>query len=511
MSSDSAVKVIRGLAWTMTTSLGVRAVQLGGTLALTHLLLPDMMGEVANAAVLTMTVNRFSMVGVPNYIITRKHLADGLVWHGTVIVAVVGALLIGLVVVLLPWSGPWLASFFRSPRIVQFLPGLIVSAMLVRLATIPERLLQRALRFREVSLARGASELAFSVVTLGTAFAGMGGMSIVIGNVARSLLHLVLMARLAPREDWLRPSPLRRDILQPLLAFGLPLSVTVLLSYASRSWDNLAISALFGATVAGAYNLAYNLADIPANQVGEQIIDVLTPSLSQMDLEERKRELLRSTGLSALVVFPLAVGLGAVADTLVRSLLRPEWAAVAPMLTILSSLAVVRPVGWTIGMYLSSTDRTRAGMWLSVLHVVVLFGLVIGLGRLFGPLWACAGVGASFAIHAIASVGYVARNDAIPVRAFGRSFCLPLAACVPMVGAVLGVRAGLAAIHLWIPGLNLLAEVLAGGVAYIAGALVVARPMSDELLALLKAAVRKRSNDSAAASTEHLPTEAGIV
>ncbi len=482
----------------MTTSIGVRGVQVVGTLLLTHLLMPDIMGEVVNAAILTMTINRFAMLGVPQYIITRRELDEDLPWHGTLAVFVVGVVLIVVSLAVGPWLGPLLVRGLKSPDLLRYIPGLLVSAMLYRMAIIPERLLQRQMKFRTVSLVRAVSESSYTVASLSFAYAGFGGMAIVYANIARTALQLILMARQVRSSDWLQPRPLRRKTFSQMLTFGGPLSIAVLLAYASRSWDNLAISALFGATVVGMYNLAYNLADIPATQIGEQIIDVLTPSMSQLDSESRKEELVRTTGLSALVVFPLAVGLGAISETLVRSLLNEKWAGVGPMITVLSGLAVIRPIGWTVGMYLQATDRTKASMWLGVVHVVALFGSMAALGLTLGPLWACAGVGASFALHAALSVAYVSHYDGIPVRRFAQGFFLPLLSCVPMVAAVLGVRWGLAALGVWVRGVNLGLELLAGTLAYVAAALVIGRPISRDLVQLVKEAVQKRRRPATA-------------
>lgn len=84
--------------------------------------------------------------------------------------------------------------------------------------------------------------------------------------------------------------------------------------------------------VAGAYVLAYNLADVPAVQVGEQVTDVLMAALAHMDVGERKRALVRTVGLLALVMFPLAAGLGSVASSVAHTFLTRAWAGVAPML-----------------------------------------------------------------------------------------------------------------------------------------------------------------------------------
>ena len=68
----------------------------------------------------------------------------------------------------------------------------------------------------------------------------------------------------------------------------------------------------------GQYNLAYNLADVPAIQVGEQIALVLMPSMAELPPERRARALERSSALLSLIIFPLAVGLGLVAYPLDR-------------------------------------------------------------------------------------------------------------------------------------------------------------------------------------------------
>jgi PST family polysaccharide transporter len=94
------------------------------------------------------------------------------------------------------------------------------------------------------------------------------------------------------------------------------------------------------------YNLAYNLADVPAIQVGEQIGDVLLPSFARMDPAHRPDALVRSMTLLALVVFPLAVGLGAVAPTLVATIFNARWRPIAPMLVSCPPCPSRDPGGW---------------------------------------------------------------------------------------------------------------------------------------------------------------------
>jgi PST family polysaccharide transporter len=298
------------------------------------------------------------------------------------------------------------------------------------------------------------------------------------------------MMAAAERRDWLEPHPITRRVTRDLFAWGVPASLGAFADFASRRVDNLLVSSIWGPSVMGTYNLAYNLADIPAVQVGEQIGDVLLPSFAQMEPARRGPALLRSTALLALIMFPLAIGLGAVAPTAVHAIFDQRWVAVGPMLLFLSSLSVTRPVGWTTSSYLLARERPRAVMMLEWFKLGALVMAIETVGRL-SPLWACVAVGIAFALHTLASLWLVQHMDGIPVVSFLARLAPPLLACAPMVGAVLGVRWLRLHFGLTQPLVGLALESTAGGLAYVGAALVIARSTSQELLRLLKHGLRR--------------------
>jgi PST family polysaccharide transporter len=466
----------------MAMSLASRALGVAGTLTLTYFLDRHVVGEVANAAIIVASAVQVALLGVPQYLVTRRTLDRSTAWHASVVIVGGAVLALALVVAF----GKTMCVWLKAPGMWAYLPGLALASLLTTIAVVPERLAQRTLRFREVSFVRGARDVSYTVSSVALAAGGLGGMAMVGGNLLRGSVHLGLSIRLTPWRQWLTPHRLSLATFRQILRFGLPVMVALICGTAARSWDNLVISGFYGASAAGAYNLAYNLADIPAVQIGEQITDVLMPSLAQLEPEQRKAALVRSTSFVCLLVFPLAAGLGTVAPTLVATFLRPEWSQVGPMLAVLSALAIVRPVGWAAGTYLAASNRPRAVMWLSILNLAALFGAMSVLGRLGGPLWACAGVGIGFGIHAAASVITVSRYDGIPVMSFLKPVVPPLVACAVMVVAVLGARALLSAIGSQWRFLNLSVEVFTGGCAYLAAVALVARPTVAQLVALLK-------------------------
>jgi PST family polysaccharide transporter len=476
--------------WTISAGIGSRAVGLVGTLIVVRFINPSDYGEVTVAAVVMMTANQVSTVGFGQFLIAKPEAPRSVAFHATALHVGFGVIA-GAVV--LAFAGRF-APALDAPDMMRFMPGLVVSGLLDRVAYVPERILVRDLRFRAVSLSRTGGDLAYSVVCVWLAAAGAGGTAIVMGNVARSLIRsggFILSARW---RDWLEPCRLSLRATRELFAFGLPMSVGALCAFASRRWDNLLVSRFFGAGPTGMYNLAYNLADVPAIQVGEQIGDTLLPSFARMDAARRPAALLRSLELLALVVFPLAVGLGVVAPTLVAAVFDVRWRPLAPMLVLLSALSITRPVGWTVESYLQARRLPRLILELEAFKLFALILFVVTLGRR-SPLWTCGAVGLAFGAHALASLWLIRKVDGIPLRRSVGTLVPSLSACVPMVVAVLAARHGLAVSGIGAekPVLRLFAEVGVGATGYVLAAFALARDQSQELVARVVDAVRSHA------------------
>jgi lipopolysaccharide exporter len=481
-----ARRAVRGAVWTILTSVAARLLGVVGTLVLTHLLVPEVVGEVSVATVLMLSANQFSSLGFGQYVVANPKLPPGGVFQVATLHLGFGLAAVILMVLLAEPMAPVLGA----PGMAQYVPGLALSILLNRLSIIPERVLVREMNFAMVGVARTAGEITYVVTAVGLAYLGWGGESIVVGNVTRSLVRTVLILSATPARSWLVPSRLERKLCRDVFSFGGPLWVGSSASFFAGKWDNLLISSLFGPTQLGLYNQGYNLADIPTSHVGEHIGDVLLPSFTRMEDAAQRRALVRAAGLLALIVFPLAVGLGAVSDTLVDALLSDEWQGVAPYLTILSALSVARPIGWIVFSYLQARHRTRAVAVLEVGKLASILGFIALLSPL-GPLWSAAGVGAGYALHAMVSMWLISRTDGVPMRQMLTVMFGPLLACVPMVGAVLAVRHGIGLGHR-MAALGLTLEVVAGAVVYAGSSLILARRVTRDFIELLRHSFQRR-------------------
>jgi lipopolysaccharide exporter len=480
-------QAVRGAVWTIGLGFGARVIGAIGTIVIARFIVPEVMGEVLAAWIVVTLGHTVTRMGLDQYLIVKHDDGGDVPFHATFWIFVFGIVGLGAVVLI----GDWFGAYLNAPNMGQYVPGCVVAVALRRVASVPDRILARDMRFRSIAVSQGLGELSYVATSL--TLAGvfhMGGYAIVIGNIVQALVILTVLVAAAGVSEWLTPCRITWSRTRDMMRFGVPLNFETALGVASRMVDNLMFSYRFGAGSMGLYNMAYNLADIPATHIGEHISSVLLPSMSKIKRERRPEVLIRSTALLALLIFPMAVGLGVVADPLIALLLPDEWQGVAPLLTVLAVLSIFRPVSWVVASYLKVAERTGIMFWMEAFKVTL---LLTGIALLPTPVWASTSVGVAFGAHSLAMVLSVAYLDKISPARFVPGFLGPLAACVPMAAAVLGTRHGLPWLGVDSALVSLLVEIAVGAAVYVPSALLLAPGTARDMLSLLRSTYGRSS------------------
>jgi lipopolysaccharide exporter len=476
----------RGVAWNMFFGVGARALQLIGTLVLTHFVAPEAYGAVLAASIAVLMIGTLTTFSFGQYLIA-KQASPTVAFQASVVHVAIG--IVAMLLVFL--ARDTLASWLDAPTMAPYVAGFALAHMLDRIRYVPERMLLRALRFKAVATMYGGGELLYTVVAVALA-PHYGAHSIVVATLVRSLVVCGLFLKFAPLSEWFAPHRIQWPVVRTLCVWGAPITAAAVADRLATRWDSLIIARLFGPAVMGRYSLSYSLAEVPINHVAEHVGGVLMPAFSKMGEDERRRAVVRAAALMSLLVSPLGVGLAAVAPTLVTALLDPLWADMASMLAILSVMTVMKPMTWASMAYLQAIGRTRLIMALAVGRAIVVLALLTILGLAGGPLWACFGVCIGMAAHTVVTFIATDRVTGVEARACLIGVGRPLLACAPIFAAVLACRElygvfGIAAL----PGL--VAEVVAGAAAFVVAAFVVARPTALEFIRLARDTLRRRA------------------
>lgn len=469
----------RGVVWNIATGLGARVVSIVGTLVLTRFIAPAEYGEVSAALICIQTATVLTFFGFGQYIIAFRSKPSA-VSQAAVLHFALGVVAMAVVYTFRDQLG----VLVEAPEMGRFIGGFAIAHLLDRARSMPERLLVRDLRFRDVAIINGIGELTFTTVALSTA-SQYGGYAIVIGGMVRSTMTFLLFVRRVPRREWLSLSGMDWRQARAMLVYGTPILFVALCERASSSWDRVIMLRMFGPSLMGCYALSYSLAETPVTYVAERMGDVLMPAFSKMDPQDRPAAVVRASALMSLVVAPLGVGLGAVAPTLVHAFFDQRWAEMGSILTLLSCMTIFQPASWPAGAYLEAERKPRLILVASVARAIALLSGVAILGGLGGPIWACVGVGIGFAVYTVTVVGLTAYVTPLPIGRYFVAVMRPLWACGPMFFVVLAMRQLLDGTP--IPaGLQLALEVLVGGVVYVFGLFVFARSNVRELIGLVR-------------------------
>jgi PST family polysaccharide transporter len=481
-----ANKAAAGFLWTTGANVGSRLLTIISTFILTRFLAPEVQGEFNLAYVFVNTMGYATALGVGQYVAAHPEEGRETVFHGTIMVLIAG--LIVCTVCLL--GDQTVARLVNVQGMAQYVPGLVLSHYIDRLGWLPRYILVRDLRFRIVGLRVALGEVSFAASGVALAYFGWGGFALVGANIVRSVVALAVLTYFTSWRDWLMPCRFALSTALKILRFGMPINVANLFNLGASSWDNAFMGWRFGEGTVGVYNQAYRIAELPATNVGEQINDVLVPTFARLDdAERRKRGFFRAASLMALLVFPMALGLGAIAPTMVEVLYPESYAGVAPFLIILATLSISRSIGVLAGGFLQVVKRTRVFMLIDGILVVLVLGLMWFFSR-WGAAWSAVAVGIAFTISVWLLLRTL-RPEGITVTAVVLAVLPPLLACIPMVAAVQGMRHLL--LSLGVPGVvRLLAELATGGIVYVGAALLIAPTVSRDFIALGKGVIQRR-------------------
>jgi PST family polysaccharide transporter len=362
------------VVWASLSNGALQAAQFVAFIALAHLLMPASFGVAAVAMVIVNFAQILTDLGVGSALIqlpapTRAHLAAAFqlnLLSGFVLTGVVWAM-----------SDP-LASAFSEPSLAGVL-RLASVIFTVSDAIVQVGLLERAHRFRTLAFMEGGCAVAGYALAVGLAASGFGVRSLVIGPVvSAALLTLIAWARYP--FFTLRPAP--RAAYQAIWQRGWGFTGFQLFNYWGRNADNLLLGLTASATDLGWYARAYSFMLAPIAQVTSALSRVLLPSLARMRPGEKpfKMLYLRTLRFSALLFFPISLGLAAVSRTFVFSVLGHPWNGMVPILFWLSVSGPAQVVSGSAGAVYQAASRTaqlfRRGL---VVSACTIAAIVCGL------------------------------------------------------------------------------------------------------------------------------------
>jgi len=269
-------------------------------------------------------------------------------------------------------------AFFRSPETAQILPIASLVFLIVPIGTVPNALLARDLRYREITYISWINTLSSAVSTVLFAWFGFGFWSLVYGQLisaVASTLAKILYARWRPTIGF------KIRAARETLSFGAAIYVLRLLEYGALNLDSLAVGRTMGMATLGFYDKAFNLMQRVSdrlNQAGPTISFRVFAVIQ--DEEERFRKGYRKVILSiTLIAYPLLAGLGFAAYPLFEVLFGRPWLQAALPFQILCLAGALKTLNTYAASVVEARGKAWAETWRQGLYALLIVGGVVGL------------------------------------------------------------------------------------------------------------------------------------
>ncbi len=334
-------KIRRAYYWNSVSLVLRQLLSFGVAVLLARLLDPKDFGLLGLAAVFLEILVYLQDLGIGNVVTYYKDNEEEYPFYSAISLAVAAGF-----TVLVFFSAPWLASFYREARLAPILRVISVSFLLAGLRRVSIGVLNKRMDFRTIALIDTVGSTAGALIAVVMALSGYGVWSLVANNLVPGVIATAVALWLVPVRPSLKKN---RQALKRIREYGVPATLSNLAWQLYDKADFLIVGKVLGAEALGAYMLAFRLATLVNEKFGSIVSGVSFPALSAME-HDRPRVIRHWFSLMrhlSLVSFPLLAALAVNAEDAVRVVYGAKWSqAVAPLrfLCIVGCLRTLTPI-----------------------------------------------------------------------------------------------------------------------------------------------------------------------
>jgi O-antigen/teichoic acid export membrane protein len=376
---DLKTKTLRGGVARLCTLAANFLLRILSVTILARLLSPKDFGLVGMVTAFTGVLNLFRDFGLSAAAIQRETVRDEeistLFWIN---------LAVGMVLAILSFAAaPMIAGFYHEPRLSGVTAALAFGFLFNSAGVQHGAMLQREMRFTALSVIGTVSAALGTAIAIMGALAGYGYWSLVAMTVATPLIATV-GSWLA--TSWIPGLPRRYAGLRSTVHFGGTVTLQGLLIYLANNFEKVLLGRFWGADAIGIYGRAYQLSNIPTENLNSTIGEVAFAALSRLQNQpdRLKSYFLKGYSLVLSVTLPITIASALFADDIIATLLGPKWQEAVPVFRFLAPTILVFGIANPLGWLLCSIGKVGRLLKMSLVITPIMIGSYLVAVR-YGP------------------------------------------------------------------------------------------------------------------------------
>lgn len=332
-------KTTNGLFWSSVERFSNQGVSFVFSIILARILAPRDFGIVAMIGIFFAVAQSFVDSGFSNALVRKTDRREedlSTCFYFNIGVGIVAYIVLFLI-------APFIADFYNQPILSPIIRITGLGVVLNSLCVVQQALFTIRIDFKSQAKVTLSATIISGIVGVVLAYLGYGVWALVWQGVVMSLVRMGLLWLMS---KWRPKTGFSKDSFHYLFGYGSKLLASGLLDTIYNNIYPIVIGKFYSPAQLGNYSRALTFAQLPSSNITSILQRVTFPVLStiQDDMPRLQTNYRRLLKLSAFIVFPLMMGLAAVAFPVIRIILTPKWEGCSLYLQIICFALMLYPI-----------------------------------------------------------------------------------------------------------------------------------------------------------------------
>ncbi len=329
-------KVFSGLIWKFGERLCAQGVSFLVSVVLARLLLPEDYGLISMVLIFITIADVFVTSGFSTALIQKRNATNkdfSTIFYCGFAVSLVVYLILFL-------TAPLIAKFYRQPQLALILRVFALRIPISAYNSVQSAYVSRHMIFRKFFFATLIGTILSGVVGIVMALSGCGVWALVCQYLTNTIVDTIVLRFTIP---WHLSREFSWASAKSMMSYGWKVLAADLSGTFFDQLRGMVIGRMYTTADLAFYNKGNQLPNLITSNISSSVMTVLFPAIANVsDDEERVKQMIRrAVKLMAFIVFPMMVGLMAVAKPLIVVLLTEKWSQTSFFVQMLSLSSVV--------------------------------------------------------------------------------------------------------------------------------------------------------------------------
>lgn len=381
MSQDNQSKITAksttsNFLWRFMERCGAQGVTFIVSIVLARLLDPKVYGTVALVTVFTAILQVFVDSGFGNALVQKKN-ADNIDFSTVFFFNITVCTALYLIMF---FCAPFIASFYKMPELTPVVRVMSLTLIISGVKNIQQSYVSKNLLFKKFFFATLGGTIGAAFIGIGMAYAGFGVWAIVAQNLFNQLVDTII---LWVTVKWRPQLAFSFKRLKGLFSYGWKLLVSSLITVTYTKIRQLIIGKFYSSDQLAFYNEGDKFPSFVVANINSSIDSVLFPVMAKRQENKNSvRDMTRKAiCTSGYFMWPMMLGLCAVAKPLVELLLTEKWIPCVPFLRIFALVYAMQPIQTANLNAIKAIGRSDIFLKLEIIKKIV--GLTAMMATIF--------------------------------------------------------------------------------------------------------------------------------